>query len=74
MAMSGGVDSSVCAALMNRAIGEKMHYLYVDTGLMRKGDTEMMKDVFGREMGLKLICVDARERFLQALRGVTDPD
>lgn len=74
MAMSGGVDSSVCAAIMNRAIGERMHYLYVDTGLMRKGDTEMMKDVFGREMGLKLTCVDARERFLQALRGLTDPE
>lgn len=74
MAMSGGVDSSVCAALTNQALGKKMHYLYVDTGLMRKGDTEMMQDVFARTMGLRLIFVDARERFLEALRGVTDPE
>lgn len=74
MAMSGGVDSSVCAALVHQALGSRMHYLYVDTGLMRKGDTEMMRDVFARTMGLRLIFVDARERFLQALRGVTDPE
>ena len=74
MAMSGGVDSSVCAALMNQALGEQMHYLYVDTGLMRKGDTEMMLRIFARDMGLKLTCVDARERFLRALRGLTDPE
>ena len=73
MAMSGGVDSSVCAAIMNLAIGGNMRYLYVDTGLMRKGDTEMMKRTFAQDMGLNLVCVDASERFLQVLRGVTDP-
>ena len=74
MALSGGVDSSVCAAMMHRAIGEGMYCLYVDTGLMRQGDTEMIERIFARDMGLQIIFVDARERFLQCLSGVTDPE
>ncbi len=73
MAISGGVDSSVCAAMMHRAIGQNMYCLYVDTGLMRQGDSEMIERIFAQDMGLHLIRVDATERFLSCLKGVTDP-
>lgn len=73
MALSGGVDSSVCAALMHRAIGSQLHCIYVDTGLMRKGDTEMVRRVFLEDMGIQMTVVDARARFLARLRGITDP-
>ncbi len=73
MALSGGVDSSVCAALMLRAIGSQLHCIYVDTGLMRKGDTEMVRRVFLEDMGIQMTVVDARARFLARLRGITDP-
>ncbi len=73
MALSGGVDSSVCAALMHRAIGENLTCVYVNTGLMRKGETEMVMRVFHDELGLDLICVDASDRFLVRLKGVRDP-
>ena len=73
MALSGGVDSSVCAALMNRAIGGQMHCLYIDTGLMRKGDTRVVREVFGEAAGIDVQCVHARERFYERLRGLTAP-
>ena len=73
MALSGGVDSSVCAALMHHAIGKQLHCIYVDTGLMRKGDAEMVKRVFADEMGIQLTMVDAKARFLSRLAGVSDP-
>lgn len=73
IAISGGVDSSVCAALMSRAIGRNMHCMHVDTGLMRKDESAAIARVF-REMDIDLITVDARERFLGRLVGVTDPE
>ena len=73
MALSGGVDSSVCAALMHRAIGDGMHCLYIDTGLMRKGDTRAVRELFGEAMGIPVRCVNARDRFFGRLRGLTSP-
>jgi len=71
MALSGGVDSSVCAALAARAIGNRLIPIYVDTGLMRKGETERIQGLFGN---LSLHVVKAGDRFLDSLRGVTDPE
>jgi GMP synthase (glutamine-hydrolysing) len=71
MALSGGVDSSVCAALASRAIGNRLIPIYVDTGLMRKGETERIAGLFG---DLPLHVVRAEDRFLDALRGVADPE
>ncbi len=73
IAISGGVDSAVCAALMHRAVGENLTCLYVNTGLMRKGETELVESVFRDQLGMELLCVDATERFLARLKGVTDP-
>jgi GMP synthase (glutamine-hydrolysing) len=73
MALSGGVDSSVCAALMHHAIGDRLHCIYVDTGLMRKGDTEQIENIFCRKLGMNVTIVDAKSRFLNKLRGITDP-
>lgn len=73
MALSGGVDSSVCAVLMHHAIGEQLHCIYVDTGLMRKGDTETVRKVFCDQLGMNLVMVDAKTRFMAKLAGVTDP-
>ncbi len=73
IALSGGVDSSVCAALMHRAIGEQMHCLYIDTGLMRKGDNRIVREVFGEAMGIDIRCVNARDRFYARLKGLTGP-
>ncbi len=71
MALSGGVDSSVCAALAARAIGDRLEPIYVDTGLMRKGETERISQVFG---GLHLHVVPAADEFFAALKGVVDPE
>ena len=73
MALSGGVDSSVCATLMHRAIGENMHCLYIDTGLMRKGDTRVVREELGLGMNMSIHCVNARDRFYEKLKGLTDP-
>ena len=73
MALSGGVDSSVCAALMHRAIGAQMHCIYIDTGLMRKGDNAIVRERFGERSGIEIACVNARERFYDRLKGVTNP-
>ena len=73
MAVSGGVDSTVCAMLMNRAIGERLKCVFVDTGLLRKGEAELVAHVFREQLGLNPVVVDAREEVLRALRGVTDP-
>lgn len=73
IAISGGIDSAVCAALMHKAIGERMHCVHVDTGLMRKDEAAMIARVFS-EMGVDLRFVSAQERFLNVLRGVTDPE
>jgi len=71
MALSGGVDSSVCAVLAARAIGDRLIPIYIDTGLMRKGETERIRTLFG---SISLQVVDAGEEFLGALKGLTDPE
>jgi GMP synthase (glutamine-hydrolysing) len=71
MALSGGVDSSVCAALAARAIGDRLLPIYIDTGLMRKGETERIKTLFG---SIQLQVIDAGDEFLGALKGLTDPE
>ena len=72
IALSGGVDSSTAAALAYEAIGDRLTPVYVDTGLMRKGETESVRETFGYVDSLRI--VDARDRFLDALAGVTDPE
>ena len=72
IALSGGVDSSVAAALAYRAVGDQLTPVYVDTGLMRKGETEQIRETFAYMDSLRVI--DARDRFLDALSGVTDPE
>lgn len=71
IALSGGVDSAVCAVLGNTALGDLLTPIYIDTGLMRKGETKRIKEIFG-DMNLQVI--EARERFLDALVGLTDPE
>ena len=71
MALSGGVDSSVCAALAARAIGDRLIPIYIDTGLMRKGETERIRTLFDN---IHLQIVDAGDEFLAALRGIEDPE
>jgi len=71
IALSGGVDSSVCAALAYQALGANLYPVYVDTGLMRKGETETIKQAF-RHMPLTII--DAKARFINALESVADPE
>jgi GMP synthase (glutamine-hydrolysing) len=72
IALSGGVDSSTAAALAYEAIGDQLTPVYVDTGLMRKGETEGIRDTFAYMDSLRI--VDAEERFLDALAGITDPE
>ncbi len=72
--LSGGVDSSVAAALVHRAIGHQLTCVYVDTGLMRKGESEQVVETFRRNLGIELIHVDAGDRFFNALAGVTEPE
>jgi len=72
IALSGGVDSSVAATLAYRAVGEQLTPVYVDTGLMRKGETDQIRETFAFMDSLQI--VDARERFFDALEGVTDPE
>jgi GMP synthase (glutamine-hydrolysing) len=72
IALSGGVDSSVAAALAYEALGDQLTPVYVDTGLMRKGETEQVEETFSYMEGLRI--VDAHERFLDELSGVTDPE
>ena len=71
MALSGGVDSSVCAALAARAIGANLIPIYIDTGLMRKGETERIRTVFNN---IDLQIIDAGDEFLGSLKGLTDPE
>ncbi len=72
--LSGGVDSAVAAALVQKAIGSQLTCVYVDHGLMRKGETEQVEKDFVAATGVQLKVVDAEERFLKALAGVTDPE
>jgi GMP synthase (glutamine-hydrolysing) len=72
--LSGGVDSATAAALVHRAVGDQLTCVLVDHGLMRKGETEQVARAFRDELGIPLITVDARERFLARLAGETEPE
>jgi GMP synthase (glutamine-hydrolysing) len=72
--LSGGVDSSVAAALVHRAIGDQLTCIFVDTGLLRMHEREQVERTFRAHLGMDLVAVDASERFLSALAGVTDPE
>ena len=74
LGLSGGVDSSVTAALIHRAIGQRLTCVFVDNGLLRKNEREQVRETFEKNMGLKLIVVDAIYRFMNALAGVSDPE
>ncbi len=74
LALSGGVDSSVVAALLHRAIGDQLYCMFIDHGLLRKGEAESVVEMFGKNMKINLTKIDARERFLSKLAGVSDPE
>ncbi|MBR3539194.1 MAG: glutamine-hydrolyzing GMP synthase subunit GuaA, partial [Eubacterium sp.] len=74
LALSGGVDSSVVAALLIKAIGQNLVCVHVNHGLLRKGEPEQVIQVFRNEMNANLIYVDAVDRFLDKLAGITDPE
>ena len=74
LALSGGVDSSVVAALLIKAIGKQLVCVHVNHGLMRKGESEQVIEVFGKELDANLVYVDATDRFLDLLAGVSDPE
>ena len=73
-ALSGGVDSAVAAALVHRAVGDRLTCIYVDHGLMRKKESELLRETFAEHLGMRLVMVDARQRFLARLAGVEDPE
>jgi GMP synthase (glutamine-hydrolysing) len=73
-ALSGGVDSSVVAALIHKAVGDQLTCMFVDHGLLRKGEAEGVVRTFGEHFKMNLVKIDARERFLGKLKGVTDPE
>jgi GMP synthase (glutamine-hydrolysing) len=72
--VSGGVDSSVAAALVHRAIGDQLTCIFVDTGLLRAGEPEAVVETFGQTLHARLVAVNAAEEFLEALHGVVDPE
>lgn len=74
LGLSGGVDSSVVAALLHRAIGKQLTCVFVDTGLLRKDEAEQVMETFARHLGMRVIMVSAENRFLSALEGESDPE
>lgn len=74
LGLSGGVDSSVVAALLHRAIGDQLTCVFVDNGLLRKNEGDQVMQMFAENMGVKVIRADSEERFLNALKGVSDPE
>ncbi len=74
LGISGGVDSTVAAVLLHRALGERLHPILVDTGLLRKGEGEQVETTLRRDLGIPLKAVDASSEFLEALEGVEDPE
>ena len=72
--LSGGVDSAVAAALVHRAVGERLTCIFVDHGLLRAGEAEQVVDTFERHQGMRLVAVDAKEAFLEDLDGITEPE
>jgi GMP synthase (glutamine-hydrolysing) len=73
-ALSGGVDSAVAATLVHRAIGDQLTCIYVDHGLMRKRESDLLRSTFAEHLGMQLVMVDARDRFLRRLAGVEEPE
>ncbi len=74
LGLSGGVDSSVAALLVQRAIGTRLHCIFVDNGLLRKGERDVVESTFREHLKMDLTVVDASERFLGSLKGITDPE
>ena len=74
LGLSGGVDSSVTAVLLNKAIGRRLICIFVDNGLLRKDEARLVKEVFQKHFKINLKCVDASQEFLSALKDVTDPE
>lgn len=74
LGLSGGVDSSVVAALLHKAVGDQLICMFIDHGLLRKGEGDSVMETFGREMNVHLVKIDAKERFLSKLAGVSDPE
>jgi GMP synthase (glutamine-hydrolysing) len=72
--LSGGVDSAVAAALVHKAIGSRLTCVYVDTGLMRKNESDQVVETFKRNMGIELVHVDAADEFFDKLRGIVEPE
>lgn len=74
LGLSGGVDSSVAAALIHKAIGDQLICIFVDTGLLRKDEAKNVMEIYGENFHMNIKCVDAEERFLSKLAGITDPE
>ena len=74
LGLSGGVDSSVAALLLHQAIGDQLTAVFIDTGLLRLHEATQVKALFMKHFGIKLVCVDAKEQFLQSLSSVSDPE
>lgn len=74
LGLSGGVDSSVAALLLNKAIGHQLTCIFVDNGLLRKGEREQVESIFRKKFHMKLLVIDARRDFLKVLKGVVDPE
>ena len=73
LGLSGGVDSSVAAVILNKAIGENLYCVFIDNGLLRKNEFDSVLDQY-KGMGLNVIGVDAKQRFYNELKGVSDPE
>ena len=74
LGLSGGVDSSVVAAMLHKAIGNQLTCIFVDNGLLRLNEGDQVMETFAEHMGVKVIRIDAEDRFLSALAGVSDPE
>ncbi|TAN45086.1 MAG: glutamine-hydrolyzing GMP synthase [Nitrospirae bacterium] len=74
LGLSGGVDSSVAAALLHRAIGDRLTCVFVDNGLLRLNEAEQVMETFGKNLGVRVLHIDASERFMKELKGVSDPE
>ncbi|MBQ6118794.1 MAG: glutamine-hydrolyzing GMP synthase [Clostridia bacterium] len=74
LALSGGVDSAVAAALLHRAVGDRLVCVFVDHGLLRKGEGDLVERTFSQGFGIRLVRVNAADRFLEKLKGVTEPE
>ncbi len=74
LALSGGVDSAVAAALLSRAIGKRLTCVFVDHGLLRKGEFDQVRETFERDFDMNLVAVDASDKFMDALKGVEEPE